>query len=424
MKLYKANIIFTREKDRFEVVEHGYVGVENGRVVDVASSADAFGVQPEEVIDYGDSLLIPAMNDMHVHAGQYRNQGISMDMELLEWLNSYTFPEEAKYCDTRYARRMYSRFVHDLWRYGTMRTATFATTHLESTQLLMELFRESGMGALVGKVNMDRNAIDALHESVDEAVSSNEALITEWNDPDGLVKPIITPRFIPSCSSAMLRACGEQAQKYQVPVQSHLSENLSEIALVRELEPESRFYGDAYDRYGLFGQTPTIMAHCVFSAGEELELMSRRNVMVAHCPTSNVNLKTGIAPVRAFLDKGIKVGLGSDISGGHDLSIMRVMVYAIQMSKIYNQKYKDKRFLTLSEAFWIATKSAGSFFGRVGSFEPGYEFDALVIDDSDLNHSDYTVPQRLERFIYLGDDRHIAVRFCRGQEIPEPRILD
>ena len=170
MKLYKANIIFTREKDHFEVIEHGYVGVENGCVVDVASSADAFSQQPEEVIDYGDCLLIPAMNDMHVHAGQYRNQGISMDMELLEWLNSYTFPEEAKYSDTRYARRMYSRFVHDLWRYGTMRTATFATTHLESTRLLMELFRDAGMGALVGKVNMDRNSIDALLESVDEAV--------------------------------------------------------------------------------------------------------------------------------------------------------------------------------------------------------------------------------------------------------------
>lgn len=424
MKLYKANIIFTREKDHFEVVEHGYVGVENGRVVDVASSADAFGQQPEEVIDYGDCLLIPAMNDMHVHAGQYRNQGISMDMELLEWLNKYTFPEEAKYHDTRYAKRMYSRFVHDLWRYGTMRTVTFATIHLESTRLLMELFREAGMGAMVGKVNMDRNAIDALHESVEEAVARNEALIAEWNDPDGLVRPIITPRFIPSCSPAMLRACGEQAQKYQVPVQSHLSENLSEIAFVRELEPESRFYGDAYDRYGLFGQTPTIMAHCVFSEGEELELMSRRNVMVAHCPTSNINLKTGIAPIRSFLDKGIKVGLGSDISGGHDLSIMRVMVYAIQVSKLYNRRYTSDRFLTLSEAFWIATKSAGSFFGRVGSFEPGYEFDALVIDDSDLNVDNYTLPQRLERFIYTGDDRQIAVRFCRGQEIPEPRILD
>ena len=424
MKLYKANILFTREKEHFEVVEHGYVGVENGRVVGVAGSPDAFGKQPEEVVDYGDCLLIPAMNDMHVHAGQYRNQGISMDMELLEWLNSYTFPEEAKFCDTRYARRMYSRFVHDLWRHGTMRTATFATTHLESTRLLMELFREAGMGALVGKVNMDRNSIDELLETVDEARARNEALINEWNDPDGLVRPILTPRFIPSCTSAMLQVCGEQAQKYKVPVQSHLSENLGEIALVSKLEPESRFYGDVYDRYGLFGQTPTIMAHCVFSEGEELELMSRRDVMVAHCPTSNINLITGIAPIRTFLDMGIKVGLGSDISGGHDMSIMRVMIYAIQESKLYNQKYRDKRFLTLSEAFWIATKSAGSFFGRVGSFEPGYEFDALVIDDSSLNHGNYTLTQRLERFIYIGDDRHIAVRFCRGQEIPEPRILD
>ena len=394
MKLYKANILFTRDKDRFEVLEQGYVGVENGRVVDVANSADAFGQQVEEVIDYGDRLLIPAMNDMHVHAGQYRNQGISMDLALLEWLNNYTFPEEAKYSDTRY------------------------------TRLLMELFREAGMGALVGKVNMDRNAIDDLLETVDEAEAANEALINEWNDPDGLVRPILTPRFIPSCTSAMLQVCGEQAQKYQVPVQSHLSENLGEIALVRELEPESRFYGDAYDRYGLFGQTPTIMAHCVFSEAEELELMSRRDVMVAHCPTSNINLITGIAPIRAFLDRGIKVGLGSDISGGHDMSIMRVMVYAIQVSKLYNQKYKNDRFLSLSEAFWIATKSAGSFFGRVGSFEPGYEFDALVIDDSDLNHGNYTLTQRLERFIYIGDDRHIAVRFCRGREIPEPRILD
>ena len=189
------------------------MGVENGRVVDVASSADAFGQQPEEVIDYGDCLLIPAMNDMHVHAGQYRNQGISMDLALLEWLNNYTFPEEAKYRDTSYARRMYSRFVHDLWRYGTMRTATFATTHLESTRLLLELFREAGMGALVGKVNMDRNSIDELLETVDDAEAANEALIAEWNDPD----TIITPRFIPSCSPAMLRVCGEQAKSTRCP---------------------------------------------------------------------------------------------------------------------------------------------------------------------------------------------------------------
>jgi guanine deaminase len=215
----------------------------------------------------------------------------------------------------------------------------------------------------------------------------------------------------------MLRACGQLAAKYQLPVQSHLSENKDEIAWVKTLEPDSTCYGDAYDRYGLFGQTPTVMAHCVWTDGEELELMKRRGVMVAHCPTSNFNVASGMAPVRRFLDEGLSVGLGSDISGGHDLNIFRMMVYAIQVSKMHYQQNHERPFLTLSEAFWIATKSGGSFFGQVGSFEPGYEFDALVIDDRDLNHDNYTLLERLERYIYLGDDRQIMHRFCRGKEI-------
>jgi guanine deaminase len=227
----------------------------------------------------------------------------------------------------------------------------------------------------------------------------------------------------------MLHACGELAAKYQLPVQSHLSENKDEIALVQLLEKESSCYGDAYDHYGLFGQTPTVMAHCVWTEGEELELMKRRGVMVAHCPTSNFNVASGMAPIRKFLDEGLQVGLGSDISGGHDLSIFRMMVYAIQVSKIHYQRQREQlssgskaRFITLSEAFWLATKSAGSFFGRVGTFEPGYAFDALVIDDSDLNHDHYSLLERLERYIYLGDDRQIMHRFCQGKEIAEPNI--
>jgi guanine deaminase len=185
------------------------------------------------------------------------------------------------------------------------------------------------------------------------------------------------------------------------------------------LEPESTSYGDAYDRYGLFGQTPTVMAHCVFSESEEIALMKRRGVIVAHCPTSNLNVTTGIAPIRQFLDEGVRVGFGSDISGGHNLSIFQMMVYAIQMSKLHYQRNHARSFLTLSEAFWMATKSGGSFFGNVGSFETGYEFDALLIDDSDLNHDNYSLLERLERFIYIGDDRQIEKRFCRGKEIKE-----
>ena len=414
-KIYKAHILYTKEKNRFEVLENGFVAVDSdGRVTAVSADLTSLWGEDAEVVDFGDCLLIPAMTDLHVHAPQYRNQGIAMDLELLPWLQNYTFPEEMKYADMAYAERMYRRFVRDLWRFGTMRACVFATIHTESTRLLMQLFKEAGMGALVGKVAMNRNCPDGLRESVEEMVKGTESLMNE--------ELIITPRFIPSCTPEMLRACGELAAKYQLPVQSHLSENKAEIALVRELEPESTCYGDAYDRYGLFGQTPTIMAHCVWTEGEELQLMKRNNVMVAHCPTSNFNVASGLAPIRLFLDEGVRVGLGSDISGGHNLSIFQMMVYAIQVSKMQYQQHRQRPFLTLSEAFWLATKSAGSFFGQVGSFEPGYEFDALVIDDSDLNFDNYSLLERLERYIYLGDDRQIRHRFCRGKEIPEPTL--
>ena len=424
-KIYKAHILFTKEQSRFEVLENGYVAVgADGCVTGVAADLASLDSTDAEIIDFGDCLLIPAMNDLHVHAPQYRNQGIAMDLELLPWLQNYTFPEEMKYADMAYAERMYRRFVRDLWRFGTMRACVFATIHTDSTRLLMRLFQEAGMGALVGKVGMNRNCPEGLSERVDDMVAGYESLISEFNgEPMSLVRPIITPRFIPSCSSEMLQACGQLADKYQLPVQSHLSENKDEIAWVQELEPESTSYGDAYDRYGLFGQTPTIMAHCVWTDGNELALMKRRGVVVAHCPTSNFNVASGMAPIRRFLDEGLQVGLGSDISGGHDLNIFRMMVYAIQVSKMHYQQNHERAFLSLSEAFWIATKSAGRFFGRVGSFEPGYEFDALVIDDGDLNHDHYSLLHRLERYIYLGDDRQILHRFCRGKEIHKPEIL-
>lgn len=429
-KVYKAHILFTKERTGFEVLENGYVAVEDGCVVGVSTSLSSLGCDEQTVTDFGDCLLIPAMNDMHVHAPQYRNQGIAMDLELLPWLQNYTFPEEKKYADAAYAERMYRRFIRDMWRFGTMRSCVFATIHTQSTRLLMNLFLEAGMGAMVGKVAMNRNCPPELIESVEDMVAGNEALIAEFpqyspltSSLSPLVRPIITPRFVPSCTSEMLQACGDLAAKYQLPVQSHLSENMAEIQWVHTLERESTSYGDAYNRYGLFGQTPTIMAHCVWTAGEELELMKRNHVMVAHCPTSNLNIASGLAPIRTFIEEGVPVGLGSDISGGHDLSIFRMMVYAIQVSKMHYRQNHERAFLTLPEVFWLATKSAGSFFGRVGSFEPGYEFDAVVIDDHDLNHDNYSLLHRLERFIYLGDDRHITHRFCRGQEIPEPKII-
>ena len=184
-KVYKAHILFTKEKDRFEVFENGYIAVENGIVLGVANNLKDLGCEGAEVTDFGDKLLIPAMNDMHVHAPQVHNQGVAMDLELLPWLQNYTFPEESKYADVHYAERMYRRFLHTQWLFGTMRSVVFGTMHTDSTRVLMKLYQEAGMGAFVGKVAMNRNCPDALIEDVKAAVEGNQMLIAEFNKRHG-----------------------------------------------------------------------------------------------------------------------------------------------------------------------------------------------------------------------------------------------
>ncbi|MBP7965081.1 MAG: guanine deaminase [Paludibacteraceae bacterium] len=418
--IYKGNILFTKTQHHFEIIENGYIVVENEKVVDVYTTLPA-AYEQAKMIDYSGKLIIPGMNDMHVHAPQFRNLGIAMDMELLPWLQNYTFPEEMKYADVDYADKMYRRFIKSLWKVGTTRTVAFGTVHKEATAHLMKLMQSAGMGGMIGKVNMNRNCPDELCETVEDAMADARELMDNWDKKDNLVRPILTPRFIPSCTPEMLKVLGDFAMSHNLKVQSHLSENKGEIAWVKELEPESTCYGDAYNRYNLFGQTPTLMAHCCYTEGEELELMRKNQVFVVHCPTSNCNLGSGKSPVRNFLENNIPVALGSDVSGGHDLSIFKIMVYAIQVSKLwYARSDKQMPFLTLPEVFYMATKSGGSFFGKVGSFEPGYEFDALIIDDAELNHDNYSLLERLERFIYIGDDRQIEHRYVRGKRIDEP----
>lgn len=417
MKIYKANILYTPISQAFTVLPGGYVAVdEQGYVAYVGEEIpEQYADVP--ITDFGDSLLVPAMNDMHVHAPQFRNMGLAMDLELLPWLNTYTFPEEARFCTAAYAQEVYRDFVRGLIRCGTMRSVVFATVHGESSCILADYLDKAGVGALVGVVGMDRNCPDNLRNTPEEAVRDTEALVARTATMPR-VGAIVTPRFVPSCTPEMMTRLGNLAREKHLPVQSHLSENRSEIAWVGELEPESTCYGDAYRRYGMFGDTPTLMAHCVYTDGDEMEMMARNRVYAVHCPTSNCNLASGIASVRKLLNRNVPVVLGSDISGGHTLSMFEVVRYTIQMSKMQFAASDGKLApLTLSEAFYLATKSAGEFFAacgmdKVGSFEKGYAFDALVIEPK---HA--TPCAALEQFIYTGDDRQITHRFCQGAEV-------
>ena len=419
--VFKGDIVFTPNKDNFKTYKDSYLVAEEGKVKGIYNELKE-ELKDYPIKDFSNKLIIPGFVDIHLHAPQYPNRGLGLDKELIPWLDTYTFPEEAKYDDLDYANKVYRRLVKDLWKYGTTSAVVYSSIYKESTKLLMDLFIEANLKAYIGKVNMDRNTSAKLKEDTEKSLLDTEEIILEYNDKSPLIKPIITPRFVPTCTSKLMEGLGNLAIKYDIPVQSHLSENRAEVEWVHKLHPDLKDYASVYNEYNLFGQTRTIMAHCIYNTQEEMELMAKNQVFAAHCPYSNYNLSSGIMPVRKFLDMGIPVGLGSDISGGHSLSIPNIMVGAIQASKMkWLHTNKGLKPLTSSEAFFLGTKGGGSFFGKVGSFEVGYALDALIIDDSTLGDiEELSLEERIQRFIYIGDDRNIIERYIEGEKIDEP----
>lgn len=413
----KGNVIYTPVCGQLELRPGSYLVCEEGVV------AGIFDALPERyqdipVEDFGEKLILPGLIDLHVHASQYAYRGLGMDMELLDWLEHNAFPEESHFADPDYARRAYEIFTEQLKYSATTRACIFATIHRPATLMLMEQLEQAGLPCFVGKVNMDRNSPDTLRETTEESLSETRRWLEESSDFH-MVRPILTPRFTPSCTDELMDGLGVLQREFGVAMQSHLSENRSEIQWVSELCPDTHFYGESYSRFGLFGEgCPTVMAHCVWSEEEERRLMKNNGVFIAHCPQSNMNVSSGIAPVRTFLREGQRVGLGSDVAGGAHLSIFRAMTDAIQCSKLrWRLVDQGDPALTMAEALYLATKGGGAFFGKVGSFEPGYEFDAIVMDDAGLPTTRVcTLDERLERVVYLSDGRPFA-KYAAGKRL-------
>lgn len=413
-----GNVCYNTTPQEVRCVPGGYAVCVDG------VSAGVFEELPERyaglpVVECEDQLVIPGMSDIHLHAPQYAFRGTGMDLELLDWLNTYTFPEEAHYADLGYAEKAYSIFSDDLRKSATTRAVVFGTLHVEGTELLMDKLEATGLSTYVGKVNMDRNGGENLEEDTARSVADTLRWLDEVDGRYERTRPIITPRFTPSVTDELMAELAKIAHERDLPVQSHLSENPSECGWVKELCPWSSCYGDAYDHFGMLGAR-TVMAHCVYSDETETELLRRTGTYVAHCPQSNAQLSSGIAPIRRYLELGMNVGLGTDVAGGANLSMFRCMADAVAVSKLrWRLVDEGLAALTTQEALWLATVGGGSFFGKVGSFEEGYEFDALVLDDSNIRAPrEMSVWERLERYVYLAEEGgRLTRKYVAGREV-------
>jgi guanine deaminase len=416
IELIKGHIIEAKTFGDPVITENGYLAAENGVVLGVYSALpERFAGVP--VTDYSNQLVLQGFCDMHLHAPQYPMLGMGMDLPLMDWLKAYTFKTEARFADADFARLAYSRLTAELVKNGTTRVCIYSSTHTDATLILMEELERAGIGGYVGKVNMDRDSGECQEETLE---SERETL--RWLEACGRftkVKPILTPRFTPSCTNDLMDWLGKLAGERGLFVQSHLSENYKEIELVKQLHPDCEQYWQTYEKYGLWSDH-TIMAHCVHSDAREQQAMIDHNVLCVHCPDSNINICSGFAPVRQMKNRGVWLALGSDIAGGAQLPMLQVITGCLRMSKaraIATQGAEP--FLTVGEAYYLATSGGARYFGDADGFAPGNPLHAVVLSEAALPPSarELTVKERFERAVYLADDRAISAVYSAGKKI-------
>ena len=361
--------------------------------------------QPAAVARYGDTLLhlpegryiLPGLVDLHIHAPQYPQLGQALDEPLEVWLQKYTFPLEAQYADLDFARPRYTALVEDLLANGTTTALYFATQHTEATKLLADICIDKGQRALVGKVVMDDPAAcpDFYRDASPEAaIAGTRAVIehirTHPANADARVLPVITPRFIPSCTDEALTALGQLAAECDCHVQTHCSE--SDWAHGHVLNRYGHTDAQALDSFGLLTRK-SVLAHSNFLTDADMDRLVARQSTVAHCALSNIYFANAVFPLRHALEKHLHVGLGTDISGGPSASMFEACRTTVQVSRLLQDgvdptvpaanRGTPGSAIDLKTAFHLATAGGGIALDLpIGIFAPRYRFDALVIDTS------------------------------------------
>ena len=399
--------------------EDGALAMRDGTIIDVGPAAMVLADHPGAAMtDAGERLIAPGFVDCHAH---YPQTGIiaSYGAQLLDWLNTYTFPEESRFGDPAHAQAAARAFFDEELRNGITTACSFCTIHPESVDAYFDEAARRGLRAIGGKVMMDRHAPDGVRDTAQSGYDDSKALIAKWHGK-GRSLYAVTPRFAPTSSEAQLEAAGALwAEHRDCAMQTHLSENHKEIQWVGELFKDCPDYLGTYEKYGLLGEG-AIFGHAIHLTGREAARLAQTGASVAHCPTSNQFLGSGECDVKGLMESGVRVGLATDVGGGSSFSMFQTMKAAYEVAQ--------RRGVSLSPVhlWWLATQGSARALGiddKVGNLAVGLEADAVVLDLAStplLRHrmarAD-SITEAMFAQIVLADDRAVKSTISGGEVV-------
>jgi guanine deaminase len=374
-RIFKACVINPIAADRVDRYDPGYLVVTGSRIERLSRDDPRPAFPSAGFIDLGNKTIVPGFVDTHIHLPQFRIMGVGSG-DLLSWLNTYTYPEEARFANPEYAAKVAAEFFDAVAANGTTTAVVYSSIHEEATDLAFSAARTKGIRAFIGKVMMDRNSPEALLEDTQASIARSLRLFEKWDGAEGgRLRYIFTPRFAGSCSTELMKRVGKIARDRNAFMQSHLSENIDEVNWVRRLFPECASYTAIYDSAGMLTKR-CIMAHCIHLSSDEIETLSRSEVNVAFCPYSNRTLHSGTMRYQKLRDAGLNISLGTDVAGGPSLAMLEQMQEATAAANI-----------SWSEALYLATLGGAQALGlsdQIGNFESGKDADFVVVDQSSV----------------------------------------
>lgn len=414
--------------DAYHYFQDGVLYVKDGRIVDSGNYSSLKNQYKDaQIVDYSGKLIVPGFVDTHVHYPQIEMIA-AYGSQLLEWLNTYTFPTEAKFNSPEHSQKIANLFLDQLVANGTTTALVFSTVDPVSVDAFFEASSERNMRMISGKVLMDRNAPDYLLDTPDSAYKDSKALIRKWHGK-GRQLYAVTPRFAPTSSPSELQVAGNLVKENPgVYVHTHVAENKSEVDWVRELFPGSKSYLDVYDGFGLVTDR-SVFAHGIYLTDNDLEVLARKKGSIAFCPTSNLFLGSGLFDLSKAKKSKVKVGFGTDVGAGTSLSILQTMNEAykvVQLQKAYVDNPESIKPLDPLQSLYIATlggAQALSLEDKIGSFKSGMEADFIVLDPYAMPliaarlRTSSALTDKLFALEVMGDDRVVAHTYVMGRKL-------